>query len=246
MLTPNVGSYTNKDFNELEMIVSGDSNALQVAREGLQKQCRVRLDFDPASTANVDELADMKRLGAGFAAEGDLAKMQDHPDEAAKSYLDVIHLANESPRGGVLIDELVGMAIEKIGTSKLQKLTPQLDANACRETAAALETLDAQRQSWDDVMWQEHYWSRRAFPGIRNEILRITSHKSTEKVYQETKQKFEEQQTRTRELIINLAARAYELDKGHLPAAVSDLVTNYLQTIPVDPATGTNMAYLPK
>jgi competence protein ComGC len=46
-------------------------------------------------------------------------------------------------------------------------------------------------------------------------------------------------------LIINLAARAYELDKGHRPASLNDLVPDYLKTIPQDPSTGKNMDYSP-
>jgi hypothetical protein len=246
MLTSDVDNYTNHDVRELQTIVSAESNALQLARTGLQKQCRVPLDYNPTGTANLDKIVALKRLGAGFAAEGDLAEMQGHPDEAAKSYLDIIHVANESSRGGVLIDEIMGIANEHRGTEKLQQLTPRLNANTCRETASALETLDAQRQAWEDVLWQEHYWSRRAFPGIGAEIGRFASYREIQKVDQDVDQKYEEQQTRTRKLIIDLAARAYELDKGHPPAAVSDLVTNYLKTIPIDPVTGTNMVYLPK
>jgi hypothetical protein len=47
-------------------------------------------------------------------------------------------------------------------------------------------------------------------------------------------------------LITDLAARAYELDKGHLPANVADLVPDYLKAIPQDPFTDTNMIYSPR
>jgi hypothetical protein len=46
-------------------------------------------------------------------------------------------------------------------------------------------------------------------------------------------------------LLIDLAARAYELDKGHRPANLADLVPDYLKAVPQDPFTGTNMVYLP-
>ena len=246
MLSPNVGNYSDTNLDELQTLVTEDAAALQLARDGLQKQCRVRLDFNPDTHEFIDRLAGMKLLAHGFAAEGDLAKIQGHPNEAARSYLDIVHLANESSRGGALIDELVGMAIEHIGTDELQKLLPQLDAQMCRQTAATLETLDAQRQTWNDVMWQESYWSHKTFPGIRYQISRIMSYNTLRKVYQSSERRFEEQQIRTRKLAIDFAARAYELDKGHPPATVADLVTNYLQTIPIDPATGTNMVYLPK
>ena len=50
----------------------------------------------------------------------------------------------------------------------------------------------------------------------------------------------------TRQLLIDLAARAYELDKGQSPANVADLVPDYLKAIPQDPFTGTNLVYSPR
>jgi hypothetical protein len=46
-------------------------------------------------------------------------------------------------------------------------------------------------------------------------------------------------------LLIDLAARAYKLDKSKSPASISDLVPDYLKTIPQDPFTGTNIVYPP-
>ena len=244
MLAPDVGDYSTSNPGEMQSIVSTDAAALELARAGLQMKCRVPLDYNPVST-NTDQLMARKFLARGFAAEGDLAEAQGHPEQAVKSYLDMIRLANESSRGGILIDQLVGMAIEREGTDELRKLMPRLDAKTCRETGATLESLDAQRQTWNDVMWQEHYWSHRTFPGIGNQIRRMAQYNSLQKIYSESERRFEEQQTRARELAIDFATRAYELDTGHPPAAVSDLVTNYLETIPIDPVTGTNMTYLP-
>ncbi len=186
MLAPDVGNYTNWDLNELQTIVSEDSNALQLARAGLQKQCRVPLDYNPNATASSTRAASIKRLAAGFAAEGDLAEIQGHPKQAVKSYLDMIHLANETARGGALIDHVGGsIAIESRGRDKLQRSDFATGcANACRETAATLENLDAQRQTWNDVMWQEHYWSHKTFPGIGHEIMRIMQYRELKKVNQ--------------------------------------------------------------
>ena len=49
----------------------------------------------------------------------------------------------------------------------------------------------------------------------------------------------------TSQLLIDLAARAYELEKGHRPASLADLVPDYLKAIPQDPVTGTNMVFPP-
>ena len=95
-------------------------------------------------------------------------------------------------------------------------------------------------------MQQEHDWSRRTFPGIRNELTRIIARKSLEKTFQKSEQVLKKQEQKNRQLEIDLAARAYELDKGHQPESISDLVPDYLKAIPQDPFTGTNLVYSPR
>ncbi len=45
--------------------------------------------------------------------------------------------------------------------------------------------------------------------------------------------------------MIDIAARAYELEKKQPPASIADLVPDYLKAVPQDPLTGTNMVYSP-
>jgi hypothetical protein len=245
MITGNVGNYDKIEEAELHTTVVNNSNALQLARSGLQKECRVTLDYSPTSTTQLDQRADMKRLVQALAAEGRLAEMENRPGDAVKSYLDAIHLGNESARGGVFMDQLVGTAIKAIGTSHLQKLVDKLNLKSCRETAAALETLDAQRQTWNEVMQQENAWSRRTFTSLSYRIRRPLLSKMNREAFQTGERRFNKQVTQTRQLLIDLAARAYELDKGHRPANLADLVPDYLKAVPQDPFTGTNMVYLP-
>ena len=49
----------------------------------------------------------------------------------------------------------------------------------------------------------------------------------------------------TKQLMIDLATRAYKLEQGRHPNSPSDLVPDYLKAVPVDPTTGTNLTYLP-
>ena len=240
MIASNVPDYEKMDQEQLRVLVENNSNALQLARSGMQQQCRVSLQFSP-SYLNLDDMSGLKRLALAFAAEGWLAEMENRPGDAARSYLDTIRLGNESARGGVLIDQLVEIAMEAVGTSHLQKIVDRLDAKSCRETVAALETLDAQRQSWNEVIQQEDGWSRRTFTSLSYRIYRPLLSKMTREAFQKAERKFKEQQLKTRQLLIGLAARAYELDKGHRPASPADLVPDYLKVVPQDPATGTNI-----
>lgn len=246
MLASNSWDYPKTNQQELQALVENNSNALQLARSGFKLQSRVPLKFTKMDSTLDKRLADIKRVAQAFEAEGKLAEMENRPEDAAKSYLDMIHLADESARGGVVIDVLVEIAIENMGASDLQKIIGKLNAKSCRETAATLETLDSQKQTWNEIMQQENDWSHRTFRGIRDEWGRLSKRKSLEKMYLEAEQKFDQQQMKTRQLMIDLAARAYKLDNGKSPASVSNLVPDYLKAIPQNPFTETNMVYLPK
>ena len=247
MLANDTGDFNETNTAQVRKIVSANAAAVALARAALSNQCRVPVQFSESFNGNhVGDLASLKSLARGFIAEGRLAEIENRPAAAAKSYLDTIHLANASVRGGLLIDGLVGIAIEAIGTSHLQKLLPHLDASSSRDAATALETLDSQRQTWDEVMQQENAWSHAAFHGWRYELMRWKERKSMTDMFAKIRQKFDAQAQRTRQLTIDLAARAYRLDKGHPPANLTDLVPDYLKTIPQDPFTGTNMVYSPR
>ena len=245
MITQNVSHHDEMNQQELRALVETNSKALLLARAGLQQECRVPLQFSPAYP-DLDKMSGLKKLAQAFTAEGELAEKEKRYGDAVKSYLDTIRLGNETARGGLLIDQLVELAVEAVGTSHLQEIMNNLDSKSCRKTAAALETLDSQRQTWDEVMQQERDWSRRTFTGIRYELVRLVERHSLEKIFQNAEQQFDKQRSKTRQLIIEFAARAYELDKGHRPASIADLVPGYLKSIPQDPLTGTNMVYPPR
>jgi hypothetical protein len=245
---PNVGSgYDKMNQQQLQKAVSANATVVALARAALSNQCLVPVQYTESYISNhLDDLTSLKQLARAFAAEGRLAEMENRTNDAIKAYLDTIHFANESARGGVLIDGLVGIAIESIGVSHLTNLVGHLDAKSCRETAAALETLDAQRQTWDEVMRQEHDWSGRTFNSLRDKIFWPLLAKMAERAYAKPEINFKKQQTETRQLLIALATRSYELDKGHPPASASDLVPEYLKAVPQDPFTGANLVYSPR
>jgi len=246
MASADTGNATEMKPNELRQLVAQDIEALQTARTALGNDCAVPLEFsENYMSRHLTELAGYKRLAQAFVAEGRLAEMENRPGDAAKSYLDAVRLGNRSARGGILIDQLVGTAIEAMGTACLQKLVDQLDAKSCREAAATLETLDAQRQTWNEVMQQESAWSRRAYPGIKYRWSELVMSSSLKKALQGGERKFKKQQLMTRQLLVDLAARAYELENGRRPTSLTDLVPDYLKAVPQDPVSGTNLVYTP-
>jgi len=238
--------YATMSLEQLRITVAGNSNALQIARSGLAEKSQVPERYSPVYAENhLRELADIRLLAQAFLAEGKLAEMEQLTNGAEDSYLDAIRLGIECPRGGTLIDALVGNAIEAMGTWQLKKVIPNLDAKTSGEMAHQLEALDATKETWGQVLQEEKYWSRRTFPGLEHRVGELVGWYSLRASKAKAKQRLITQQTKTRKLIIDLAARAYELDKGHRPAAAADLVPKYLNAIPQDPVTGKNQTLTP-
>lgn len=125
MISPESWDYAALDEAQLREIVSANAAALSVARASMSNECRVPIQFSPPNSepAHLSGLAGLKRLAQAFTVEGKFAEEQRRFGDAAGSYLDVIRLGNNSARGGVLIDSLVGLAIENMGVAGLQKIT---------------------------------------------------------------------------------------------------------------------------
>jgi hypothetical protein len=233
----------------LQTYIERNRDALQLVRTGLTKQSRVTTEYSPVyPTTHLPELARLKGLARALVTEGKVAELENHPGDAARVYLETIRFAHECFRGGVNIDALVRMACEAIGTTQLETLSTTLDAKQCRELLPTLETIDANRETFADVMKQEKTWSRRAF-GWRGRmqflVLRIFRRDLLKPARQKLEAKFQAADTRRRRLVINLASHAYELEKGKRPATIGELAPDYLKAIPPDPVTGAPMVDLP-
>jgi hypothetical protein len=247
MVSSNSWNFEQMTGEQLRETVSANAAALTLARTGLSQECRVPVQFSMAYTTNhVHDLIALRMLAQAFATEGRLAEMEGRTNNAVQSYLEAIHLGIEAGRGGTMIDGMIGTAIESFGLKPLQTNFVRLDARTCRETATRLETLGAQKPSWADLLQQDHAWSRRTYPGIRYRLAELATTSTTRKALQKAGQKFAEQEKKTRQLTMDLAARAYELEKGRRPAIPADLVPDYLKAIPQDPFTGTNLVYSPR
>jgi hypothetical protein len=245
-----VSDYDKASLEQLRGIVLTNAEALSLARSAMSNQSAVTLQFSRAyATNHLPELIGFRSLAYAFVSEGKLAEKESRFGDAAKSYLDAVHFGNEAARGGVLMDEMIGIAIGSTGVGQLQTIATNLDAKTCRETAATLETLTSQTQTWNETMQQENAWSRRSFSGLRGRTVRLYYQLAyswtRERNHQRAIDTINSTQKKESQLLVNLATRAYELDKGHPPASAADLVPEYLKAIPQDPVTGTNMVYSP-
>jgi hypothetical protein len=242
MLAAKTSDFSTMSPADLRALVRTNAEPLKLARTGLSKACQVPLDYSSPNPSYFTNLAYFKRLAQGLAAEGQLMDLEGRPTDAVEAYLTTIRLGGATSHGGLLIDSLVGIAIEAIGTAPLEKLARTLNAKQCRQAAAVLESCEAQREPMAAVLDRERSWARRAY-GIRGQIARLFAYKSLRQSEQRAVGRINALQTRERVLLIQLASRAYELEKGEPPKTLADLVPAYLKAIPQNPTTGTNIAY---
>jgi hypothetical protein len=115
-------------------------------------------------------------------------------------------------------------------------LRPDLDAKQCREIASSLEAVEAGREPTKAILGQERAWARRTF-GFKGQLLRLVTFKQLKQGEQRWAGKVTAHETRTRQLLIQLATRTYELERGEPPKNLNDLVPGYLKAIPRTPLT---------
>ncbi len=245
LLHDKTGDFSDLAPADLRAVVASNSPALDLARIALTQDCRVRISYSLQNDAAFQGLIGQKHLGQAFAAGGRLAEMENRPADAVRHYASAIREGCVISRGGLMINSLVGIAVEAIGSMRMQKLVPSLDANACRSAVAELEAADALRSSVAEILTQEHNWNRRVPMGLKTRVQDWMEFREARQVEQNYAGKVATQQMRTRNLILALAARAYELEKGTKPGKPEDLVPDYLKGVPVDPTTGTNIAVVP-
>jgi hypothetical protein len=241
MVADKTGDFFTMSEGGLRALVIKNSEPVKLAKTGLTKECQAPLDFSAPNPTYFTNLAVLKRLAQSVTAEGRLAELENRPADAAEAYLIVIRLGFAISRGGLIIDSLVGVAVRAIGTISMERLAPKLDAKQCREAAAALESCERQLEPTQNVLARESLWARRAY-GLKGQIDRLVNFKSIKQMEKGVVSKLTAQQTREQVLLIQLASRAYELEKGERPKTLGNLVPVYLKTIPQNPVTGTNMA----
>ena len=230
---------TNVEVLRLELATNAEP--IRLIRQGVTKKCRISVPYSSTYiNRRMTELMSGKRLAWLLEADGRLAELEHRTNDAARIHLETIRYGQESCRGGVMIDHLVGIAIETIGASSLQKLTSGLDAKTCRVVAKQLQEIDDSREPSSDVLNNEQAWMRIS-SDLRQRIqamIPIERLNPTRQVKKGFIMKCNQTELLLRRLMIDLATRAYKLEHGQLPKSLNELVPDYLDAIPVDQATG--------
>jgi hypothetical protein len=238
------------DFGELasdqiRQIAQENHPALEQVRKSFEIDSGVTLEITKDwQDRHEQDLKELKRLAIALGVESKSQLLSGHTNDAARCHVDVIRLAQSLSKGGILLDGITSLMLEAVGTASLQSLLPQLDATVCRNTAIALEELQAKREKPETIIATEKAWSARRF-GLVDRIGDLLGRKANAKRFTQFIQRSHETSDRTQRLMLRLATRAYELDHHQPPAKVSDLVPTHLIAAPRASESGKEILEFP-
>ena len=232
----------NELHEALTALASTNQAAIELVRVGLTKECRMApWDDSNGAGQRMNDLAASKALAQAMNATSKLALMEGRTNEAAALAADCIQYGTKFARGGVLIDQLVGVANNNIGLRALKDALPGMTAQQAREVITHLEEVVAQSEPYEVIITRERRWARLGRFGQQGLFSRLLYPILTRKALSKARPKFLQRDTDILRMQIQLAAHAFALEQGKPPASASELVPRYLKSVPVDPATGTEL-----
>jgi hypothetical protein len=214
---------------------------MDALRIGLSREIRnpSTPDFETLEP-HIKELGRMRSLGRLLAAEGEQARRGGDWGKLVGAVTNGVLLARGINHGDLLIDEMMGGAIEQVMLVPLKRSLSGISAPAAREAAHSLLVLDATRIPFDRVIHGEKQFARSAGPMHR--LAGLFGRASIQKTWDRARTNRYRLARDTRLLAIQLAARAFSMERGSRPRNITNLVPDFIPSLPVDPATGRPLA----
>ncbi|MDO8588438.1 MAG: hypothetical protein Q7T82_15530 [Armatimonadota bacterium] len=144
---------------EKEVLVRANAAALKELRRGLAYDYR----RPPARSFNATypEFAKFRSLARALVLEGQTKAGRGDRGGAMNSHLDAVRFGADIPKGGDIIDMLVGCAIQSIGRNGAWKSVDTLNAEQARRAAAYIETIMSRGVPFAETL-QEAKWCTQA------------------------------------------------------------------------------------
>jgi hypothetical protein len=237
---PNLGQFKTAKIEDLKSWVAANAEALKITREGLAKPARVPVVYEQDLKLQMDHCSNCRQLSRLLVAEAEIAVREGRPLDAAHAYLDGFRLGHAAGRGGLLIDRLVGIAIERGSLDGLGRVRDDLPPDELRSIVATLLDADAKRETPADARNSEAYWAEQTIPFMIRFSLRVSGmdKKLLDPAFKSASDALLAAQGLLRREALAMARRRYLLEKKAEPKETSELVPDYLPEVPSNPVTG--------
>jgi hypothetical protein len=213
------------------------------AHKILAGPCAARVNYSGFDTVAITSLRGLERA---FDVQSRAAVAAGDYGTAANAAMDGFRLGSRGQRGGLIVNKLVGIALEGVGIRLLVDSLPRLDRAQGRSMEAALAAEERDRESLDDVYSRELAWTMNA-NGWSGRLEHFVEQSFAAADPQRYRSILERSDARTlaqlRLLRASLAIGFYRQDEGHFPPSLAALVPNWLDAAPLDPFSDQTLIY---
>jgi hypothetical protein len=229
---------------EVRSVVTQNAKTLETVHEGLKRPSAVPVTNDMNwFNQHMVQLTTHKQIAQLLVAEGTVHLEERHTNEAARSFASCIRFAHAAHRQGLMIDELVAIACQAIGSRQLVQLAPHLSPDAVREILLDLIALDRARETTGAIVQRDSEWSRGAYGLWRSILMRMVTRKGLRAAEASFKSKHARSVAELRLVIAELAVRGHQTKNGKPPMALAELVPAWLPAVPLDPFSKGPLVY---
>lgn len=179
----------------------------------------------------------LRSIARALMRESELAQQEGRFEDAANIAIENIRFGHESSRGGLLINLLVGVAIEGIGQASLYDAIPKLELAQSRDVMAALDRIERTREPLADVIARVRIWEENAtgWHGHLYLILEDLTQADGGTAEMVRRDVVPRVQAINQMMMVELALRQYKKAHEEWPDNLDILVPRLLPRVPVDP-----------
>jgi len=222
------------DADALRALLDSSRTALEELRIALHEPCLVPVNYQSRYGNDIE--TPIFRLARLLYYEQRLAELEGRNSDALNALLDGARLAEHITRGATESEWDVADAIHQYRPNDgALTIVNHLDAASCRRFARELQQIDANREPLEQIQRRTYIqrardsnWGSRAAQVV-NELAGETSEEDF------LRGRYRLSELDLRRVIVVAAVKAYTLEHDGLPGQLQELVTEYLDDIPIDP-----------
>jgi hypothetical protein len=211
---------------------------LEAARKALDHDSLVPVTYAP-NDLHLAPHAELRALLRYWGTEGRAAETDGRYDEACETYLDLIRAGAKTGRGGLFVEWILSGLFVKDGAEGIQRVRGRLSASKSRQTCVELRSLETTLQGVEASLEREYICAQHAY-GWHARIRFLPMFD----LDTEVNKRIEAHRLAVIRLLeCDLAMRCFQHERGTWPAALDELVPEFLPTVPLDPFTGRPLIY---
>jgi len=235
---------TNASIEECRAFLLTNRAALERGRAGLNRACWVPTDSSTTWRGRQNaEMMATRILTRAFCVEGNLARMEHRPGDAATSYLAAVNIGARLAHGGLIADGYTAMFSVGEGELEIAKGMQDFGPTLSRQMISELEHAQAEEEPSSEIEIHENAWHA---AHVRSTgliyclefVFKYGSLAPDEGAQQLSVEQYNSELKWTTELNAKLAAQAYLLEHGRQATTWSELVPGYLKSVPGIPFPG--------